>query len=164
MFKGWLAALTLLVLPLVACNTTFQVSVDEENTTITMTMGESDVAALITPILEGGEQSQLSNTTVDLRPGEIFVSGDVRPEPAGPTYPGSLGIRIAAQNGDLVVELTSLDFAGFELNQQTISRINRDIADGLAQAATRNNGQARLTDITITNDTLSMTLVAPRQQ
>jgi hypothetical protein len=161
----WIVA-ALLVLPLVACNglsANVQFRVDENYNYLTVNMTEEEAQGLFAGIFEENDELQVINPTVDLLPGEISVSGEVA-SGDGQTVPANLSVQMAVQNGQLNVAVTAMSFAGWNGTPDMLERINRDIANGIAEATQNNAHDAQLTDVTITDTGLSFTLRAPREQ
>lgn len=161
----WIVA-ALLVLPLVACNglsANVQFRVDEDYNYLTVNMTEEEAQVLFAGIFAENDELQVINPTVDLLPGEISVSGEV-PSGNGQTVPADLSVQMSVQNGTLNVAVTSVSFAGWQGTSEMLTRINSEIAAGIAEAAQNNAHDAELTDVTITDTGLSFTLRAPRDQ
>jgi hypothetical protein len=160
----WILA-ALLALPLAACNgvsATVQFRVDEEYNYLTVNMTEEETQVLFEGIFAESEDLPVSNPVVDLRPGEIAISGEV-PSGASGTVPVNLIVEASVENGQPRIEVTSAGFAGWESTPGLIEQINLDIAAGIADGV-RNNSAAQLTDITIMETALSFTLRAPREE
>lgn len=148
---------------LMACSATTTISVtqDAQYSYFTLSMSEEDAAEIIEGILTFGDTPLMRTATVDLLAGEIAVQGDVVTETGG-TQPGTLAIRVWAQDGDLHAEVTQFQFAGFTAEQSALDAFNVQLTDGLAQAARQDNGESDLTDVTLTDTALSFTVRSPR--
>jgi hypothetical protein len=146
----------LLALPLLACNAAggFSVRSDDNWNYLTLTMSEEQIRDLIVPILTNGREFRMQNTTLDLRPGEIIVRGDVVGD-GGRLYPGSLSMRAWAAGGRLNLEITTFNFAGFSADAGMLQRINADIATGIARDAA--NSDSETSEVTITDTTFTIT-------
>jgi hypothetical protein len=164
--KMWLGILVaLLVLPLVACNgvsATVQFRADEDYHYLTVNMTEQETQTLFEGIFAESEDLPVSNPVVDLRPGEIAISGEVPSGESG-TVPVNLTVRASMQNSQPSIVVSSASFAGWEGTPEMFEEINADIAAGLAEAA-QNEMEAQLTDIAINDTGLSFTLRAPREE
>lgn len=65
--------------------------------------------------------------------------------------PADLSVQMPVQNGMLNVAVTSVSFAGWQGTPEMLTRINNEIAAGIAEAAQNNAHDAELTDVTITD-------------
>lgn len=93
-----------------------------------------------------------------------MVSGEVEQKETGKLHPGSLTLRLWAENGQLQAKVTSLDFAGWDAQPETLDKINRDIAEGMARKAANKNNRSELTDVTIRDGEMSFTFKTPRKE
>lgn len=155
----------LLALTLVGCNQngSFNVRVDDQYSYLTVSLNEADIRAWLVPALENGRELRMQNPTIDLRPGEIYVSGSVIGRD-GRLYPGNLSLRAWSENNQLQLAVTTFSFAGYVADQGVISRWNADIAAGLERAASNNRNGSETTDVSITDSNLSITWRTPRRQ
>ncbi|MCA9884859.1 MAG: hypothetical protein H6670_14185 [Anaerolineaceae bacterium] len=154
-----------LLVSLTACNfqSNVQLNIDENSTTATVTMQESEVQTLFTTLLSNQSNPLLETPGVDLRPGEVFVRGIIVTE-RGDRVPGSMSVYISASNGGLSVRIDNVDFGNLTVQSAEIDRINASIAEGLQRSAANNNSGAQITNVTITDTTLSFTITAPRRR
>ncbi|MBZ0288761.1 MAG: hypothetical protein K8I30_14175, partial [Anaerolineae bacterium] len=113
-------------------------------------------------VLEESDDLHITNPVVDLRAGEISISGEV-PSGSDATVPVSLIVQASVENSQPSLEVTSISFAGWEGTPDMLENINSEIADGIASAA-ENAKDAQLTDVSITEDALSFTLRGPREK
>jgi len=160
----WLFA-ALLILPLVACSgvsATVRFRADEDYNYLTINMTETEVQTLFTGIFEESEELRVTNPVVELRSGEIAISGEV-PSGADATVPVSLIVQALMENDQPRLVVTSIRFAGWEGTPDMLENINREITKGLASAA-QNANDAQLTEVSITDEALSFTLRGPREQ
>ena len=154
-----------LLVSLTACNfqSNVQLNIDENNTTVTVTLQESEVQDLFTTWLSNSSNPMLESPGVDLRPGEIFVRGIIVTE-RGDRVPGSMSVYISASNGNLSVRIDNVDFGTLTVQSAEIDRINTRIAEGLQRNATNNTSGAQFTDVSITDTTLAFTISTPRRR
>jgi hypothetical protein len=164
--RVWLCLLVaLLVLPLVACSgasATVHFRADDSYNYLTIDMTEAEAQTLFVGIFEESEDLRISNPVIDLRPGEIAISGEV-PSGSDGTVQVNLIVQASIQNDQPSIVVTSANFADWEGTPEMLEDINSDIAEGLANAA-QNDLEAQLTDIAITDTSLSFTLRGPREQ
>ncbi len=151
--------IALLALPLVACAGGFNVRSDANWNYLTLTMSEEQVRDLLVPILTNGQDLRMQNVTIDLRPGEIVARGDVLGD-GGQLYPGSLSIRAWAANGQLNLEVTTFNFAGFNADAGMLQRFNADMAAGLARDAAESDDETH--EVIITDTSFSITWRSPK--
>jgi hypothetical protein len=161
----WIAV-ALLVLPLVACNgtsATIDLRADESFYYLTVNMTEEEVQALFEGIFAENNELNVSNPVVDLRPGEIALTGEVA-SGTGETVPANLTLLVGAVDGQLNASVTDANFAGWEGTQAWLDQINSNIAAGIADAVQNRTDNAELSDVTITDTGLSFTIRAPRDE
>jgi hypothetical protein len=156
--------IVLCLLPILACNQSggFNVRVDDDYSYLTVTLNEEDIRGWLVPALENGRELRMQDPVLDLRPGEIHVSGSVIGRD-GRLYPGNLTIRAWAENNRLQLAIVTFSFSGYNADQGSIARWNSDIAAGLERAAASDRNQSETTDVTITDSSLSITWRTPRQ-
>lgn len=162
--KLWIFAV-LLILPVAACSgvsATVHFRADDAYNYLTINMTEAEAQTLFTGILEESDDLHITNPVVDLRAGEIAISGEVA-SGNDATVPVTLIVQASMENSQPSLAVTSISFAGWEGTPDMLENINSDIAKGLASAA-ENANDAQLTDVSITEDTLSFTLRGPRDQ
>ena len=155
----------MLLLPLVACSgvsATVNFRADDQYNYLTIDMTEQEAQTLFTGILAESADVQISNPVVDLRPGEVAISGDV-PSGSGGTVQANLIVQAAMSDGQPTLRVTSFSFAGWEGTPDMLEEINGNIAAGFAEAASNAN-EGQLTDISITDTALSFTVRGPRDQ
>ena len=160
----WILA-ALLIFPLVACSgvsATVHFRADDTHNYLTINMTEAEAQTLFAGIFEESNDLHITNPVVDLRPGEIAISGEV-PSGTNATVPVNLIVQASIQNDQPSIVVTSANFADWQGTPEMLEDINRDIAQGLAEAA-QNDMEAQLTDIVITDTSLSFTLRGPREQ
>jgi hypothetical protein len=161
----WIFAALLMILPVAACSgvsATVHFRADDEFNYLTIDMTEEQVQTLFAGILEESDDLHITNPVVDLRAGEISISGEV-PSGSDATAPVSLIVQAAMENSQPSLEVTSISFAGWEGTPDILENINSEIAEGLASAAEKAN-DAQLTEVSITEDSLSFTLRGPRNE
>lgn len=160
----WIVA-ALTVMSLAACSgvtATVHFEADEQYNYLTISMTEEQTQELFAGILAESDDLPISNPLVDLHDGEIAISGDV-PSGQNGTAPVSLIIEASSANGQPSLEVTSINFAGWEGTPDMLANINADIAANL-KAAADNAKDGQLTEVSITEDALSFTLRGPRDQ
>jgi hypothetical protein len=150
-------------LPLLACGASgaFNVRVDDQYSYLTITMTEEQIAGMIVPLLENGEDFRVENPEIDLRPGEIVVTGSVVGD-GGQLHPGSLALRAWAANGQLYLEVTRFSFAGFTATQSMLANFNAEMEAGLARDA--ENADSETHEVVITDTEFSITWRSPREE
>ena len=153
--------LMLLAVPMIACDSggSFNVRNDDQHNYLTISLTETQIRDLVVPTLQNGRDFRMQNVSVDLRPGEIIVLGDVVGE-GGRLYPGSMSIRAGAANGQLQLSISTFSFAGYSASQEQLARFNADIQAGLANSA--QNSASQTHDVIITDTLFSITWRSPR--
>lgn len=164
-YKWWIwVLLGLLLAPLAACNgvsATVHFRADETYNYLTIDMTEQEAQTLFTGIFAENNDLRISNPVVDLRPGEIAITGDV-PSGNGGTVQANLTVQAAMVDGQPNLQVTSFSFAGWEGTPEMLAEINRNIANGFAEAATKAN-EGQITEISITDTGLSFTVRGLRE-
>ncbi|MEP7292088.1 MAG: hypothetical protein ABI835_09900 [Chloroflexota bacterium] len=164
-WKMWIMiAVALVVLPLAACSgvsATVHFRADDAYNYLTIDMTEQEAQTLFAGLLEESNDLHISNPVVDLRAGEISISGEV-PSGNGATVPATLVISASMENGQPSLVVTSASFAGWEGTPDMLQGINGDLLAGLSESAQNPGGQ--LTEISITDTSLSFTVRGPREQ
>ena len=157
--------LVVLLISLTACNfqSNVQLNIDENNTTVTVTLQESEVQDLFTTWLSSTSNPMLESPGVDLRPGEVFVRGIIVTE-RGDRVPGSMSVYISASDGNLAIRIDNVDFGTLTVQSTEIDSINARIAEGLQRNASNNTSGAQFTNVTITDTTLAFTVSTPRRR
>jgi hypothetical protein len=162
--KVWLFA-ALLILPMVACSgvsATVHFRADEEYNYLTVDMTEAEVQTLFVGIFEESKDLPITNPVVNLTPGEIAISGEVA-SGSDATVPVNLIVHASMENDQPSLVVTSINFAGWEGTPDMLDNINSEIAAGLTSAA-QNATDAQLTEVSITEDSLSFTIRGPREE
>lgn len=159
-----LMSIIILGLLLAACRANVDLQVDDDFTYLTVSQTEAEATALIERILSSGQQSRLINPQADLREGEIFVSGEVEQQGTGQRLPGSLTMRLWAENGQLQAQVATLDFAGWDASSEQLNKINQSLAEGLARQAGRNNNDSELSQVIVRDGELAFTFKTPRRR
>lgn len=154
--------LLIFIVPALACSGSFDVRVDENYSYLTITMTEAQVQDALENALSSGVRPALLNPEVDLRNGSIYIEGDLPRQNGGDPVPGNLTVRVYASGGELAAEVTSLNFNGFDANDDALIRLNDRLEEALIRAATNREGNSEYDDITITNTELSVTFRTPR--
>lgn len=156
----------LLPLTLVACN---QDNVDVQRNgdgtaTITVTVQEAEVNTMIVAALSQMENPLLRNPSVDLQNGQIVVNGERDRQDGGGRVSGTVTLSVNVVNGSLQIQATSANFEGFEIPADQIAEFNQNLADAMAGRARQDNPRATLQGVTITNDTLSISIMVTTQR
>jgi hypothetical protein len=155
--------LLVLLLPvlLAACDrVNYQTDANYSYLTINLTAQET--RNILVSLLTGGDRPIMRTATVELRQGEVFVSGDVNNGQGG-TVPGTLTARIWAENGRINAAVTQFSFGSFNADQALINRINTDIANGLAASANRSSS-SDISSLSLSSSGLSFTIRTPIQR
>lgn len=154
----------LCIIPLAACNRSVDVQRNDDGTAdITVTLTESDINSAIEAALNEGDDPLLRDPEVDLQPGRIVVSGEHDRRDGGGRVSGSITLSVTVVNGSLNVEATAIDIEGFDAGDEALQEFNERLASRLGARAGRDNSNAQLTDVTITDDNLSFTLRVSRE-
>ncbi|MEM6284471.1 MAG: hypothetical protein AAF787_19925 [Chloroflexota bacterium] len=144
-------------LALTACNATFDVQTTDQYSDITLRMSEADVQALANDLLDAGNSS-VQSIDVDLRPGTIFIEGELGETPEA-TMNAQLAVQLTTTpNGDVRATMTLLSILGFQTGATELAHLNRDIADSINAAVADSRDQNRITAIAITDHNLAITL------
>lgn len=157
--------LFLLVIPLAACDRAISVERNPDGSTdITVTLTESDINSVIQQALNEGGNPLLRDPEVDLQNGQIVVSGEHDRQDGGGRVSGTMTLVMSVSDGRLSVRATAINIEGLDANDQTLQEFNDRLAEAMGQRASRDNRNARLMDVTITQDNLSFTLNVQRSE
>ncbi len=158
-------AFWVLVLPMLACNATsanVSFQVEDDYTILTVEMDEADVANAVEAIVQGGNPPFLTNPSADLRRGSVYISGEYLSPRTNERVSANVTVRMWAENNQLRAQVTSANTAAGTIPQTWIDEFNTRLAEGMARNA--NQGRGELTDVTITDSSLSFTVRTPRNQ
>jgi hypothetical protein len=160
-----LAVFFFLIAPTFACTVitgTARVEVDPNFVTFTITLSENDVRGIIESAVVASNPPLLANPTVDLRNGDILVTGTYQPPDGSSAIPGEMTLKMEVANEQLAVTVTALNVAGQPVPQTSIDEFNRQLAQGIARTAVQSNTNAKLSGITITDDAMTLSIRTPR--
>lgn len=157
-------SILILGLILTACQANVNLELDDNFSYLTVTMTEEEATNLIETLLSSGQQNQIINPQADLRDGEIYVTGEVEQQRTGQRLPGSLTMRLWAENGQLQAQVTTLNFDGWDASQEQLNNINQSLAEGLARQAARNNNRSELSQVVVQDGELAFTYKTPRRR
>ncbi|NDJ36768.1 MAG: hypothetical protein GYB64_19110, partial [Chloroflexi bacterium] len=142
---------------LAACSGNIQFEIDDDYTYITLSFDEEAVSETVSRIVTGGVPPLLQDPVVDLRDGEIVVTG-THVTRRGESYPAYLAFTFFVQDDHLSAAVTDFDFGGADVPQERIDRLNERLAESFARGAeNRNNPETIITDVTLTSEELSIT-------
>ena len=149
---------SLILISLAACQAQIGFDLDQDYVYTTIDMDEANAAAAIEKMLEGN----LINPQADLRAGEIVVSGDKEIEATGKVESGSMTISMWVEDGYLIAQVTSLDFANWNASGEELAKMNEKLASEMRQHAQLRNSRAELTEVTIQDGGMSFSWRTPR--
>lgn len=162
-----LFSLCFLAFTLVGCQGRLTVDLDRQSdgsTNVTVGISEQDVNSTIQTALNNSQDPFIVDPVIDLQPDRIVITGQII-DRNGRQVPGSLTFTARAANGELIVEITEADYAGYDASDARIAEINQQIAASLGQRARQGRqSNATLTDVSITNDALSITVNVPSRR
>ena len=157
-----LIALVIFTVLLAACSADIRVRRDNNFNYLMVTIPENEAARVIETILGSGNDADFQEPKVDLRPGEIVVSGKLRQPGSNQLIPGSLIVRLWAENKLLQAEITSIDFEEWQVSSEQLAQINEAVTKGLVQRIVpRRNSE--LQQVTIGDHDLSFTFRTARR-
>lgn len=159
----FLVVLLILLVSSVACTGTANVALEvtETHVIVTVTMTEAEVEDVVTDIFVNGPDAFMTGANVDLRPGGIALSGEVISPLTAEAVPGMVEVQAAAEGGQLKLAVTAFDVGALTAQQIGLDDFNAMLAEGLADAMRDSNG-ATVENVTITEDAISITVKAPR--
>lgn len=164
-FKSSSLIFTLLIFTLLnACGGGFDFRQDDNFNYFTLGMTAEEAATAIETVLSAGNPPAVIEPQAELQQGEIYVQGQVRRQRDDELIPGSLVLRLWAQDGVMQAAVSDLDFAGWDASDQQLNKMNADIAAGVARRAAQNNRQSELTEVSITPEGMRFTWRSPRPQ
>lgn len=154
-----LFAAVLLAAGLVGCEG--RVAIERNNiggVDITVSLTETEVNDILRDVVENRDDPLLRDLSVDLRPGVIQLNGTYDRRDGTGSDDGSITMSVGVTNNRLTLNISDVDIAGYDLGDDRIQQINRDIEEGLAQAAQNSDNQSQLTAVSITDTNLSFTI------
>lgn len=155
-----LVLLVIAVLSLAACNfSNVRVEQGGDGTTnVTITLTEAEVNTIIQNALNNSANPLLRNPSIDLQPGQIVISGEHDRRDGGGRISGTVTLTATVIDGDVLVQITSAQIDGWDATDARIEQFNQQLAQGLGGRARQNNPRATLTNITITDTQLQITI------
>lgn len=139
-------------------NALFRVTTDDTHYNITITLTEPSVRAMLLPIFGSGAQAWLLNPVIDLREGDLLITGGLKQQQGDP-IPVTLGIALGVAEGKLTLTVTALSLGFWSATPANLDALNADIAAGMARGQ---RGDGSLQAITITNNRLSIQIRSPK--
>lgn len=151
----------LLPLTLAACNRdNINVQPNGDGTaTVTVTVQEAEVNTLITTALSQMENPLLRNPSVDLQTGQIVINGERDRQDGGGRVSGSITLSVSVVNGAMQIQATSANLEGLAASDAQIAEFNQNLAELLSGRARQDNPRATLQSVSITNETLSISIL-----
>ncbi len=140
---------------LTGCKGKVEYEVNDEFTITRFSFTEADIDDTMENLLATGVDPWLDTVDVDLRPGEIYVSGTKN------GVPGNLTIQMWPQEGELMAQVTSVNISDSSITQERINNFNTRLANRLTN--NRRDDEATLTAVVVTDSELSLTYQTPRR-
>jgi hypothetical protein len=162
--KRWLMITLALVFALAGCNFG-NVDVQRNgdgSATVTATMSEADVNAIIQEALARAGNPLLRNPQVDLQDGQLVINGEHEKRDGSGTVSGTMTATVTAQNGALLAQITSLNIEGVDIGDARVAELNQRLADGFTRRANRDNRQVTVQSVTVANDSMVIVLNVTR--
>lgn len=159
-----LAVMMVLLVFSAACTGSANVAleVNETDVILTVSMTEAEVEDVVVDIIVNGPDAFMTSANVDLQPGMIVLSGEVRSPLTGESVPGMVEVQAAAEGGQLKMAVTGFDVGVMTAEDVGLDEFNEELAAGLAEAMRDSNG-ATVENVIITEDTISISVKAPRE-
>jgi hypothetical protein len=155
----------LLILGLTACNrgTVNDVQRNPEGgVEVTLSLTEQEVNDAVAQALENSGNPLLRNPQVDLKPGQIVITGQHERRDGGGTVSGTVTVNVGLNAGKVQVQITQAQIEGFDLSDARIQQFNDRLAAIFSTRLERDQGIITITALNITEDTLQFTLNARR--
>ncbi|GAB4527223.1 MAG: hypothetical protein OHK0046_44810 [Anaerolineae bacterium] len=130
---------------------------------ITSRLTEADVNTVIGEVLAEVDNTLLRDPQVDLQNGIIVINGEHDRRSGEGRVAGSLTATMTVQDGALLVQVTEVNIEDVTLDDARISRINERLANRFQLRADPDSRAVNFTSVTITDETLEITLNARRQ-
>ncbi len=105
----------------------------------------------------GGESLLERLDRVEMHEGFVRVYGSHN-LPDGSPVNGSFDVSIAAQNNILQVQVTAVDFAGMDLNDERIQNVNQTLSEELTRLVTETSGDVSFQKAEVHEDALYLTV------
>lgn len=154
-----------LIFTLVGCNRSLDIQPNGDGTaTVTVGLNESEINTVITTALNNAENPLLRDPNVDLQVGQIVVSGEHDRQNGSGRVSGSFTLQVSVTNGVIQAQITNVDVEGWDASDERIQEFNDRIASALNGLALRNNPNATLDSITISDDMLEIAITVQTQR
>ncbi|MCP4540583.1 MAG: hypothetical protein GY832_25890 [Chloroflexi bacterium] len=132
--------------------------------TVRIKLSEEDVNRIIqnSTVTIGPDELLVEISSVDMQDGFIRING-THERGDGTIVPGSCDLTFTVQDSMLRAEITAVDIAGIDINEQRITRINDELAKSFTKSAS-NTDEVEFTSVTITKDALTFVIkITPSQ-
>jgi hypothetical protein len=129
---------------------------------VTISMSESDVNGLIQAALARTSNPLLRDPRVDLQPGQIVINGTHDRRDGGGSVSGSINVALTVSGGKVQAQITAANIEGVPLSDGRIAELNQQLAQHFTDRVNRDNRNAQVTSINITDSTLDIGLTVSR--
>lgn len=125
---------------------------------VTITLSESEVNTLVQTALTGTGNPLLRNPTIDLQPGQIVINGTHDRRDGSGTVSGSVTVTLSVSGGKVQAQITAANIEGVALTDERIASLNQQLAIVFGNRINRDNRNAQVTAITITDSSIQITI------
>ena len=127
---------------------------------ITVELNEADVAQLVEEALSAGANPLLRDPVVDLQNGQIEVTGTHQKRDGSGEVNGRILLIPSVQDNHLVLEATEISIEGVDISDERIEQFNNNLAERISGRAAQRSHNISLTQVSVTDDLLVLTLEA----
>ncbi|MCX7682827.1 MAG: hypothetical protein N2508_12835 [Anaerolineae bacterium] len=128
---------------------------------VSLTVTEEEMTALVTELLAGQEDLPLSDPQVFLRDGRIEVYAMVEQGNTA-SLPGMVALSVTSADGEIEISVEEAQLGPFPVPPATLEEATRALNEALEQGLTAELGNVTVTDIQISDREMSISgIVAP---
>lgn len=157
--------MALLIVGLAACNRGTVEDVQrnpEGGVDVTISLTEQEVNDAVAQALENSGNPLLRNPQVDLKPGQMIITGEHERRDGSGTVSGTVTVNISLEAGKIRVQVPQAQIKGFDLSDERIQQFNDRLATIFTNRLERDQGVITVTALNITEDSLQFTINARR--
>ncbi len=161
----YMVLMALLMVSLAACNRGTVEDVQrnpEGGVDVTISLTEQEVNDAVAQALDASGNPLLRNPQVDLKPGQMMITGEHGHRDGGGTVSGTVTVNVGLNAGKIQVQVTQAQIEGFDLSDERIQQFNDRLTTIFVNRLERDRGVIIVTALSVTEDSLQFTINAQR--
>lgn len=127
---------------------------------VTVELNEDDVAQLVADALAASANPLLRDPVADLQNGQIEVTGTHERRDGGGQVNGRIILIPSVQDGHLVLTATEINIEGVDVSDERVAQFNNNLAERISGRAEQRDRNITLTNVTVSDNLLVLTLDA----